>query len=256
MIILSIINDSEKNHFQIAISTQGLGFITMVVAFLLVSRVNIGLGRFNEARSNLEILYRETRELVQNVCVLSNHDTSEQAKAWRHELSYRLLLLLRTSMAVIDYPTDFIAAWDIPELKGEELEDIKNVLTGPCSKRWAHAERGEWENSMRVPIRIAYLLRKTIHAQDKRLQVPMVTAHENKLLASVDTFMSGYYGIRKFLTTPVPFPLVQMARTFLVWYVFSIPFAMLTDSTSSHFSRCAIVFLITFGESLHESCSF
>jgi predicted membrane chloride channel (bestrophin family) len=242
MIILSMINDSEKNHFQIAISTQGLGFITMVVAFLLVSRVNIALGRFNEARGNLEILYRETRELVQNVCVLSNHDTSDQAKAWRHELSYRLLLLLRTSMAVIDFPTDFIAAWDIPELKGEELEDIKNVLTGPYSKRWAHAERGEWEN--------------TIHAQDKRLQVPMVTAHENKLLASVDTFMSGYYGIRKFLTTPVPFPLVQMARTFLVWYIFSIPFAMLTDKTSSHFSRCAIVFLITFGESLHESCSF
>ena len=30
--------------------------------------------------------------------------------------------------------------------------------------------------------------------------------------------MAGYYGIRKFLTTPVPFPLIQMARTFLFLY--------------------------------------
>mmetsp|Transcript_6864 Transcript_6864/g.8896 ORF Transcript_6864/g.8896 Transcript_6864/m.8896 type:complete len:375 (-) Transcript_6864:91-1215(-) len=247
MVILTYVDASDKIQYNMKMSAQGLGFITMVVAFLLVSRVNTALGRFTEARDNLGKMYRESRELIQNTCVFTSHATSEQAKVWRQELAYRSLLLLRTSMAVIDYPTDFIAAWDVPELKGEEKEDIRNTLLGPIAKRYSHIELGEWEDTMRVPIRIAYLLRKTIHAHSTRLNAKLETSHENKLHASVDSFMSGYYGMRKFLTTPVPFPMIQMARTFLFLYLLTVPFVMLTDTISSNFARCLIVFLITFG---------
>lgn len=66
------------------------------------------------------------------------------------------------------------------------------------------------------------------------------------MLADVDSFMNGYYGIRKFLTTPVPFPLIQMARTFLFLYVFTVPFVLINDN-SSNFAHCFVVFLITYG---------
>lgn len=57
---------------------------------------------------------------------------------------------------------------------------------------------------------------------------------------------SGYYGIRTFITTPVPFPLIQMARTFLFLYVFTVPFVLLRDD-SSVFAHCFAVFLLTYG---------
>lgn len=98
---------------------------------------------------------------------------------------------------------------------------------------------------MRVPIRMAYLLRKSIYSNRKRLSSDVLClVQEHKMLADVDNFMVGYYGIRKFLTTPVPFPLIQMARTFLFLYVFTIPFVMLGDE-SADLAHCCVVFLIT-----------
>lgn len=174
----------------------------MVVAFLLVSRVNTGLTRYNTARDAIGTMYRESRDLVQGVTVLSNtcHDLPSQE--WRHEIAYRSLILLRTAMVVIEFPVDFVVPWEIPELNGVELEDVKrNIFLSPGNRRWAHGERTIWEESMRIPIRIGYLLRKSIHSQTTRLSEPIPAVMENKLLGSVDNFMGGYYGIRKFLTT-------------------------------------------------------
>lgn len=50
---------------------------------------------------------------------------------------------------------------------------------------------------------MAYELRKAVHSQRKRFgNQKLETSQENKLLGSIDSFMNGYYGIRKFLTTP------------------------------------------------------
>jgi len=183
------------------------------------------------------------------MAVLSqNGNSDDMAKQWRNEVTYRSLLLLRTSMAVIDYPTDFIPAWDVSELSGRELEDIqRNTYLNPEVEQLSHDRRSEFEQSMRVPIRISYLLRKSIHSHKTRLRKPLEIVNEQKLFNAVDDFMAGYYGIRKFLTTPVPFPLVQMARTFLFAYVFTIPFALLTDSNTTTLAHCAEVFILTYG---------
>jgi hypothetical protein len=117
-------------------------------------------------------------------------------------------------MAAIDYPTTRVPAWHVPELHGDELADIKaSTFTNPSNRRWAHGERSEWEETMRAPIRMAYLLRKTMHTQRNVLAQPIGTVQEAEMLGSINAFMGGYYGVRKFITTPVPFPLIQMAGT-------------------------------------------
>jgi predicted membrane chloride channel (bestrophin family) len=247
MLTLEVVDDHYNGMHIVAISSQGHTFLTLVVAFLLVSRVSIGLNRYNQARDHLGTMYRESRELIQNCCVFSNHTTDQVAKEWRNEVAYRALLLLRLSMAVIDYPTTTVPAWDVPELRGAELEDIKaSLFTNPANRRWAHGTRSEWEETMRVPIRMAYLLRKTVHSQGTVLAVPLALEQENRMLGSIDSFMNGYYGIRTFITTPVPFPLIQMARTFMFLYVFTVPFVLLRDD-SSRVAHCFAVFLITYG---------
>lgn len=94
----------------------------------------------------------------------------------------------------------------------------------------------------------------------------------------VDLFSpTKIHSMRKFLTTPFPFPLVQMARTFLFfctfptsacalfcldkcdsvmllthslvqfWQdVFTVPFALLSD-TSSVYAHCVTIFILTYG---------
>jgi hypothetical protein len=131
--------------------------MNLMVAFLIVSRVNISVGRYNEARGNLEVMYREARELMQNACIFSNHLTNKTAREWRLLVAYRCMCLLRLSMAVIDYEESRVAAWDIEELGPEEKSAIKATLfynsdsQSPNALRWAHATRNEEEENMRVP---------------------------------------------------------------------------------------------------------
>lgn len=193
-----------KDHdLVVQVSRQGHTFVTFVVSYLLLSRVNTGLARYNTARDYLSIMYRESRDLVQAMCVLSADNTDLPAKEWRHEVAYRSLILLRTAMAVVDYPTHRIPAWTVPELNGIELEDVRqNVFVENASaRRWAHKNHDDWEETMRVPVRLEYLLQTSLYSQHLRLKVPIQVPQETRLLASVSNFMVGYYGIRKFLTT-------------------------------------------------------
>ncbi|EEC47732.1 predicted protein [Phaeodactylum tricornutum CCAP 1055/1] len=129
MVILSFVDSHFDGKYSVDVSTQGHGFLTLVVAFLLVSRVNTGLTRYESARDSIGVMYRECRELVQNVCVF----------------------------------TELV-------------------------QRGAHHDRSQWEDGMRVPIRMAYLLRKTICSQAGRLAEPMAISHENKLLTFAHCF--------------------------------------------------------------------
>lgn len=197
--------DLQLKH-TLAVSRVFHTFITFVVSFLLLSRVRNGLERYNRASECLSIMYRESRELIQSVCALSADSTDASAKEWRHEVAYRCLVMLRTAMAVIDYPAMRTPSWEVSELNGFELDFVMgNLLLGDDTSsavvRWAHTRHGVWEETMRVPVRLEYLLLKSLHSQSRRLKIPIVVSQESRLLNYVSKFMSGYVGIQKFLTT-------------------------------------------------------
>jgi hypothetical protein len=111
------------------------------------------------------------------------------------------MLLLRTAMAVVDYPTTKSPAWEVPELSNEEREQLTSYLFYEVSDRprnalrWAHHIRTEEEENTRVPVKMAYKLRSVIHSQSTLFGSKKIeTNPELKLLGSVDSFMSGYYG--------------------------------------------------------------
>jgi predicted membrane chloride channel (bestrophin family) len=56
--------------------------------------------------------------------------------------------------------------------------------------------------------------------------------------------------MRKFMTTPVPFPLIQMTRTIVLFYIFTIPFVLLKDESAGInmlVEHCVVVFMLTYG---------
>ena len=170
----------------------------------------MALTRYVATRDAIETMLREARELIQNVCVLSStlkDGRTMVAEEWRHEVAYRTLLLLRTTMVLLEYPIHHTLPWTIPELNGMEANDIaKNLLamtnTRSINNNHHHSTSNAiWEDVLRVPIRIEYLLRKSIHSNMIRLTEPIPIQLELKIFMSVDNFMNGYYSMRKFLTT-------------------------------------------------------
>ncbi|KAG7344780.1 bestrophin, RFP-TM, chloride channel [Nitzschia inconspicua] len=238
-----------ETQFNVNLSCSPLGhtFAGLVVSFLLVSRISSTLARYGECRGYIGIMYQETREIVQKALVFSRtagNNTNQAAKEWRSELAYRALLLLRTTVANIEYSSAKTAAYEVPELSGVELQCVqpdRNFL------RRANIPFSEETDSVRVPKRMAQLLRETICSHGSRLPHPIHVQHEMNLLASVDKFQGGYYGMRKIMTTPVPFPLVQMAHTLVMFYVFSLPLVFLGDTHSNIWEDCITVFLLTYG---------
>lgn len=78
--------------------------------------------------------------------------------------------------------------------------------------------------------------------------IPVIA--EGDMYAFLNTYMDGYYGMHKFMTTPVPFPLIQMTSTFLWFYIFTVPFALLNADDNSFlaaFAHCLVVFILTYG---------
>ena len=65
MALLSYLKHRHSIHFEV--SGQGHSYISVVVAFLLVARVNMSLARFNESRTYLSAMYRETSKSSRNL---------------------------------------------------------------------------------------------------------------------------------------------------------------------------------------------
>jgi hypothetical protein len=172
----------------------------------------MALTRYNITRDAIETMLRETREIVQNSCILSytlKDGRTMIAEEWRHEVAYRALLLLRTTMVVVEYPINEILPWTIPELNGIEATDVRNNLIAVATTNNTTAignsnnnnNRSILEDIIRVPIRVEYLLRKSIHTNNIRFTEPIPVVQELKIFACIDNFMNGYYNMRKFLTT-------------------------------------------------------
>jgi hypothetical protein len=219
MVALTLVDQHLRlrNNLSIDVSRQGHIFVNFVVSFLLLSRVRNAMERYNQARDYLNTMIRETREIVAESCVLSNDNLDESASAWRHELAYRSLVLLRTALAVMDFPVKHQPVWEIPELNGFERDYV--LQHGPTDRvvaqngHWspsvvvhrtchlAHSRDAKWQASLRVPICLEYLLHTTVRSQRLRLLTPMVASQEARIYTSVCSFMTGYAGMSKFLTT-------------------------------------------------------
>ena len=63
--------------------------------------------------------------------------------------------------------------------------------------------------------------------------------------ADVEKFVEAFHGFRVLIFTPYPFPLVQMTRAFLFFWVYSLPLVLLKEYRLA--CSLLIVTLVTFG---------
>lgn len=114
--------------------------------------------------------------------------------------------------------------------------------------KFSHGERTMADENYRAPIVLAYNLREAILKQrnGEYLEKRMHVNEELKLLGFVSDFITAFHGLKKLITTPFPFPLVQMTRTFLFFWVFSLPL-VLVHAINQPIQVMIIMFFVCFG---------
>jgi hypothetical protein len=139
---------------------------------------------------------------------------------------------------------------DIAELAPEEATEIKNHLFRNSGKphEWSRPKRTEMEESMRVPYLLAYKLRCCIDSADARLSGKPDAYRFFNLFGAVDSIMEAYFLLRKQMTTPFPFPMEQMNRTFLYFYIFTVPLTLLEDVKDHYpYMQLLVTVFLTYG---------
>jgi predicted membrane chloride channel (bestrophin family) len=258
------------------ITSDPLGhkYMAMLMAFLVVTRVKI---LYDNTMHNVRYIhdaYRAIRELVQEMCVLTATDRSATAQAWRRSVAHQALTLLRVTLAILEANSNTISGggsngsstyrhsqvpWQIPELSAEQqcsVQDCHDILTRTPLGHLPTEERTLLAESCRTPILVAFGLRQEI--MKPRFASPPgsilkvgIWEHpsneELKLLERVADFLKAYSGLQCWLTTPLPFPLVQMTKTFLFVWIFTLPIALCHDYFNHPVALLIMVFLITYG---------
>lgn len=228
------------------ITGSGHAISTFIVSFFVVTRCTMALGSYNVSLGNLSNMMYNSRELVAAVAIATEGDQGHLAKAWRNEIAYYTCLLLRLSMAVLNYGDHQVAPWEIPEMQGKIRDKLlqRNQIHGKSSQ-FAHANRSVREEVLRTPITMGFFLRRSFAAQKKQLAHPVDSLAMANFNSKLDGFLQGYYSQMKAFMAPTPFPMLQIARTLLFLWVFSLPVS-LQASPSGIFAKCFTVFFLTY----------
>jgi predicted membrane chloride channel (bestrophin family) len=267
-------------------SNSGHGFMSILVSFLVVTRATITYTRFMEARSHLADLYRSSQELVQYTCIYSLPDKGDKAKQWRQDVAYRTIITLRMATAAVEFRGHGINAWEaLPDEEHmvtplilpsevtdeqEQEEEQQRIQPSAADRRnresirnykprtdhsyilrdLSHGPRTLMDENMRAPIVWAYNLReKIVEIRSDPTILPVHPMHVNEVLklnAFVSDFVAAFHGLKKLITTPFPFPLVQMTRTFLFFWIFSLPCVLIPDNDQLY-EVMILMFFCTYG---------
>jgi putative membrane protein len=154
----------------------------------------------------------------------------------------------------VDYGSERIPPWNIAELDEKEAEEIKKDIfenSGETTKRddrWSRPKRTEWEEVLRVPPLLAYKLRLRLGEGETQLSGRPDAYRFFNNYSAVDSFMESYYLLRKHMTTPFPFPMEQMNRTFLYFYIFTVPLTLLEDVKEKYpYLQMLVTVFLTYG---------
>jgi len=216
-----------------------------IVSFFVISRSSMTLKVYNSAQTNLGTMLSNTRTLVSCAAIDTKVDQSISAKEWRNEVAYYSCLLLKICITVI---TKERLPWELPELSGKIKQQLmeQNSYTGDTRQLCDHL-RTKWVEAHRTPSTMSYFLRILLMDEDKRVSEkilnPSTIARCNGL---TDALMHGYHAqFRLAMLGFAPFPIIQMARTMMFAWVFTLPFCMQSDP-SSLCAHAVIVFFLTY----------
>jgi len=236
----------REGQTDITLPDTGHKFMVILVSFLVVSRVQITYQRFVEARNDLGGCFRSCRELMHDICILTQDSDGVEAKEWRKCMAEKVLNMLRITIGAIEFSSRGVNPWKfLPPRENtySKLVELTNFL-----RMNARPDRTVQDDALRAPLIYSCIIRSEILAPEKSncLKRKLSGPEELRLLGHVTEFTSACHELIKLITTPFPFPLVQMTRTILFAWLFTLPLS-LVDDAGAPWEDMIMIFFVTYG---------
>eukprot|EP00980_Cylindrotheca_fusiformis_P030739 scaffold25338_cov181-Cylindrotheca_fusiformis.AAC.2 len=231
-------------------SSVGHSFMGLLVSFLIVSRSRISYGRFMNFRTLLATQYRMCRQLAQFTMIYSFQTQTPEARLWRQEVCFRTIDLLRVTMDALLWSSNEREKWEDEYFTVHQKDEEAGKHESASEhffrfRQLSHGRRSNIDEIFRAPITFCHLLKQTIMTHQDYLGYKLAVNEYRDLLLFVASFQEAFHGFRVLVFTPYPFPLVQMTRAFLFFWVYTLPLVLLKEYRL--WSSLLIVLLVSFG---------
>lgn len=236
--LLGAVTLLEQYDIHLSFSPTGHGLMTLLVSFLVISKVNLTYERFRVARHAVGSAFLRLRELNQMMIILleannsgTGSDVSDRAatekrkEAWKSTGAEKIVVLLEATKRVLQSPhlARFLARND-GELAEKGAETV-NLIDDPM----------EIVQDLRFHLYLA--------AEDQNIQL----LERVQLLTKLGEYVSDYRQLLDLASTPLPFSLIQMGRAFLFLWTFSMPLVLREGPFSDVLSAGIFLFFLTYG---------
>lgn len=243
LLALTIKLAKSKLGINLTFNDQGHMFMSTMVSVLMVTRSRIAYSRYMAARGLLSAVMKSCRELVQYLVTFTRYETTSAAIHWRGKVSSCTVDLLFHLVDLLQME-DKVTLHEMQSSFYADERRRKNYTAIPHRNK----NNDKYDNDPlqhRNPLSMAIHLRSAIASHVKHLSRPLEANQELRLLSCTSDFVSANHGLVKLITTPFPFPLVQMTRTSLFVWVFTLPFALMSNRVGAF--AYLLTFFLTYG---------
>lgn len=220
VLLMATIQELARHDIRIAFSIQGHTLMTLLISYLVVAKINLSYERYMKARHAVGNAFSRLRELNQLSLSYTFQGSGKQESVyiWRVQLTERIIDLMDCTLRVI-------RSQDHAQHLARNEHDLEMIT---------HDD----------PLLHVQALR--LHLYHGSAASKLQLLERVKLMDSLNDFVTTYRDLLVFASTPLPFPLLQMARTFLFIWTFSIPFVM-RGVVDEAFVTYIFVFFLTYG---------
>jgi predicted membrane chloride channel (bestrophin family) len=232
-LLLGLVDFGTKRGAFSGFSPTGHGLLTLLVSFLVISKVNLAYDRYWRVRTHAGDAYRELRELVQMVIAVSTSYRAEDEEVnmllhqWRTEAVSQVKELMDAMQRVLQNPS----------LAGHFARNDRIVDWDPTNDA---ASAGNDD-----PMASVHTLRMHLYCSSDVEDIQLL--ERISLCNKLQEFIASYNKLLIFASTPLPFPLVQMGRAFLFVWTFSMPLVLLEGPFSQVWTAQVFLFFLTYG---------
>ena len=191
--------------------------------------------------------FRAARTVSYYCALFTKQERTEAAVKWRSDVACQCIMALQVMTSAnqhdLDNPAHPYGSWSMVP---REIQKRLGYADDTMEAKWSHGERSANDENFRAPIIMSFMLQKIIMQNREVLEQRMAVDEELAVLAAVQEFLTGYHGIHMIITTTFPFPLAQMTRTFLFFWVFTLPLGLL-NLGDPVWQTMVIMFFLTYG---------
>jgi predicted membrane chloride channel (bestrophin family) len=193
--------------------------MSLLIAYLGVSKVTLAYERYMSCRIEVGRALAIVREINQYCITLTESDYSREATEWRKETKTTLEQLIHGTVTM-----------------------IKN------SRHAQQLATNGYKDQKGDPFELIHYLRGHLYHGSKSLSKSNLELLERcKMMDLLHEFTNHYRELVRLASTPMPFALVQMGRTFMFIWVMSLPLVLSGKDFDDIVSVFSFIILLTYG---------